>query len=310
MLARSKKSFGGRYDDHLVDGVTGVVKAIPFCLLLIMYWAINSQLTNTFFAQAERMDIRLGSVNIPAAALNAFNTIGIIVLIPLVDKVVYPFFERVRYPLTFLKRIGPGGPDVHGVRHVRVHAGPPVLPHRNQRDLRQRHGAENKKHPMNKEYIQAPCLSPALEFAYHQAPVAMQGLLTGLFLASPGIGTWGAVGILAVVRRATRHDPWFSIEINESKMENLMFLLAGLMLLNLLVFCVVAHLYSYQDPRQFQLDVAPRGKPQGELRTLGGTYDRLDGDYHTLGARKDVEDSKCLAVLKEGERTPLTSSGY
>ena len=64
-------------------------------------------MTNTFLAQSERMDIRLGGgVNIPAATLNAFNTIGIIVLIPVVDKMVYPFFERIRYPLTFLKRIG------------------------------------------------------------------------------------------------------------------------------------------------------------------------------------------------------------
>ena len=64
-------------------------------------------MANTFFAQAERMDVRLGGgVNIPAAALNAFNTIGIIVLIPLVDKVVYPFFERIGRPLTYLKRIG------------------------------------------------------------------------------------------------------------------------------------------------------------------------------------------------------------
>ena len=70
-------------------------------------YRLMSQKSTTFFAQAERMDVRLGGgMHIPAAALNGFNTVGIIILIPIVDKAIYPFFERIGHPLTFLKRIG------------------------------------------------------------------------------------------------------------------------------------------------------------------------------------------------------------
>ena len=43
MLARSKKSFGGNYDDGLVDGMVCVVKVAPFCALMVLFWALNSQ---------------------------------------------------------------------------------------------------------------------------------------------------------------------------------------------------------------------------------------------------------------------------
>ncbi|RUS82580.1 hypothetical protein EGW08_009654 [Elysia chlorotica] len=265
ILARSKKSFGGRYDDHLVDGVASVVKVIPFVLLSIMFWAVNAQMSNTFFAQAERMDIRLGSVNIPAAALNAFNTIGIIVLIPLVDKVVYPFFERIGRPLTYLKRIGIG--MVFAAAGVTV-AG--VVEIYRKKELEKEGGAhiqvlagENFTASSMSVFMQVPQFLligtseiftsvAALEFAYNQAPVAMQGLLTGLFLASSGAGNWLSTAILSIVEAATKHDPWWSDEINEAKMENLMFLMAGLMLLNTALFSLAARRYTYQDPSLFQ----------------------------------------------------------
>ena len=64
-------------------------------------------MNNTFFAQAERMDVRLGGgVNVPAAAISAFNGIGIIILIPAVNRVIYPFFDRIGYQLSQLKKMG------------------------------------------------------------------------------------------------------------------------------------------------------------------------------------------------------------
>ena len=63
-------------------------------------------MANTFFAQAERMDVNLGGAKIPAAALNVFNTLSIILLIPLIDRGLYPCMEKIGHPLTYLKRIG------------------------------------------------------------------------------------------------------------------------------------------------------------------------------------------------------------
>lgn len=63
-------------------------------------------MTTTFFFQGERMDVRVGGINIPASGLNAFNTIIIIILIPIVDRGLYPFLQRIGRPLTHLQRMG------------------------------------------------------------------------------------------------------------------------------------------------------------------------------------------------------------
>jgi peptide/histidine transporter 3/4 len=260
LLARAKESYGGGFEDHVVDGLISVIKVLPFCLLVIMYWTIYSQMSNTFFAQSERMDIRVGDGYLPAAALNVFNTISIIILIPIVDRGIYPCFEKLGKPLTYFRRMGIG--MVLSVIAVVV-AG--IV------EIYRKDGGEYHEQPLGNERFNASSMSvfvqvpqfaligaseiftaiTTLEFAYSQAPVAMQGLLTGLFLAASGIGNWLSMAILAIVQAATKDDPWWGDEINDCKMEYLMFLLGGLMFLNFLIFCVVAHFTSYQDPATF-----------------------------------------------------------
>uniref|UniRef100_A0A0B7AD16 Major facilitator superfamily (MFS) profile domain-containing protein n=1 Tax=Arion vulgaris TaxID=1028688 RepID=A0A0B7AD16_9EUPU len=261
-LWRAKQSYGGSHEDHLVDGVVSVIRVTPFCLLVIMYWAIYSQMSNTFFAQSERMDIRIGDDYLPAAALNVFNTICIIILIPIVDRLVYPAFEKMGRPLTYLKRIGIG--MILSVMAVVV-AG--IVEIYRKEDMENFHvqvlGDKMFNASSMSVFIQVPQFAligaseifaaiSTLEFAYNQAPVAMQGLLTGLFLASSGIGNWVSTAILAIVKAATVDYPWWCDDINTCHMEYLMFLLGGLMFLNFLVFCVVAKFFTYQDPATFE----------------------------------------------------------
>lgn len=60
ILARAKTSFGGGFQDHLVDGVVSVIRVTPFCLLVIMYWAIYSQVSYVCsFSCAEIRGLRL-----------------------------------------------------------------------------------------------------------------------------------------------------------------------------------------------------------------------------------------------------------
>ncbi|CAG5134601.1 unnamed protein product, partial [Candidula unifasciata] len=263
ILTRAKKSYGGDYEDYIVDGVVSVIKVTPFCLLVVMFWAINAQMSNTFFAQSERMDVRLGGgINIPAAALNIFNTISIILLIPVVDRFVYPCFERTGRPLTYLKRIGIG--MLLSVLAVIV-AG--VVEIYRKEDLDNWHIQELAGQNFNSSsmsvFVQIPQFAligaseiftsvTTLEFAYNQAPVSMQGILTGLFLAASGVGNWVSTAILSIVQAATEEHPWWCDEINECHMEYLMFLLGGLMFVNFLFFCLISHFYTYQDPAKFE----------------------------------------------------------
>ncbi|KAH9519725.1 hypothetical protein Btru_070734 [Bulinus truncatus] len=265
------------------------------------------QMNNTFFAQSERMDVSVGSFNVPAAALNVFNTIAIIIMIPIVDRLVYPLFQRIGKPLTYLKRIGIG---FIFAAIAMIVAGVVEISRKNylNRDdpLIQDLGGQNFNSSTMSVFVQIPQFAligaseiftsiTTLEFAYNQAPATMQGLLTGLFLAASGIGNWVSTAILAIVEKATEGDPWWADEINDCKMENLMFLMAGLMFLDFLIFCVVSHYYTYQDPTTFekvipdpdsgaeeeappkQSSPPPTYYNTFEDKEAGNTYKRADG---------------------------------
>lgn len=93
-------------------------------------------------------------------------------------------------------------------------------------------------------------------------------------------------------------DPWWGNEINNTKMENLLFLLAGLMMLNFFVFCVVAHYYSYQDPSKFEEIVQEEAeageKKIGDERSNGSPShgNDLGRDNHVFHHGADEMETK------------------
>ena len=54
------------------------------------------------------MDRRIGSITIPAASLSVFDTLTIILLIPLYDRIIVPLMERFWRRPTVLEKIGWG----------------------------------------------------------------------------------------------------------------------------------------------------------------------------------------------------------
>ncbi|BFZ17939.1 hypothetical protein BsWGS_20978 [Bradybaena similaris] len=256
ILARAKTSYGGKYQDHLVDGLVSVIKVTPFCLLVVMYAAIYAQISSTFLSQSQAMDVRVGdSYYIPATGLHVFTTISTMVLVPIIDRVIYPCFEKLQWPLTYLKRLGIA--MIFGVLAM-VTAGVVEIFRKEfllEQSLVQVLGGQNFTASSMSVFVQIPqfvfvgagqvfYLSTVQELAYNQAPVSMQGVLNGLFHAAYAVGNWVATAILMIVQKVTEGDPWYANDINHCKMEYLLFLLGGLLLFNLLIFCVVAHFYT------------------------------------------------------------------
>lgn len=257
---RARTKYGGSFDDETVESVKAVLRVIPVFLTIIMYWAIYIQMTTTFLFQGERMDVSVGNIKIPASGLNAFNTIIIIILIPIVDRGLYPCMEKIGHPLSHLQRIGIGfvlaaiAMVVAGIveiaRKDRMHE-PGGL-------LKQELGGELFDASAMSVFVQVPQFALVgasevfasicgLEFAYTQAPKSMQGVLTGLFFVTSGLGGFLATGILNAVEAATKSYPWFDDEINNAHVEYYFFLLAGLMMLDFLVFLVIAKFYRYRS---------------------------------------------------------------
>ena len=59
--------------------------------------------------QGEYMDIEVGNgVRIPIASLSLLDTLGVLILIPIVEKVLYPLLAKCGIHLSRLQRIGVG----------------------------------------------------------------------------------------------------------------------------------------------------------------------------------------------------------
>ena len=59
--------------------------------------------------QGLTMDLRMGSnFNITSASLSAFDTIAIIILVPIYDRLLIPLLRRYNLAPTYLQRIGIG----------------------------------------------------------------------------------------------------------------------------------------------------------------------------------------------------------
>lgn len=253
---------GGRYDGQMVEGVKSVMRILPVFILVIIYWAVYSQMSTSLFLQSERMDIRVGNAKLPAAMLNIFNTIIILILIPIMDRIVYPLLAKYGRSPTHLQRIGIG---MILAACAMLYAGMMEIVRKN--DIKN-HGyiqqtlADDTFNASKiSMFAQVPEFAfigssevfasiSGLEFAYTQAPKFMQGLIMGLFLMTSGLGSYVASLIVAIVKSWKKDDAsdWFPKEPNDGHMEYILFLLAVLTFINFLIFIVVAKWYKYKVP--------------------------------------------------------------
>lgn len=256
----ARKDHGGSYSNQTVDGVISVMKVLPVFIFIIVYWAVYSQMSTSLFLQSERMNISVGQAKLPAAVLNVFNTIIILILIPIMDKLVYPLLAKHGRSPTHLQRIGIG---LFLVGTSMLYAA--ILEIFRKRDISANgyitQELADKTFNASKltMFAQIPEFAligasevftsvSGLEFAYTQAPKVMQGLIMGLFLMTSGLGNYVASAIVKIVKSWAKDDAsdWYPQEPNNGHLEYIMFLLAALTLVNLIFFIIVARWYKYK----------------------------------------------------------------
>lgn len=105
---RASQRFGGSHPHRLAVGVGYVAKLFPCLLLLVPFWLAYSQMSTTFQNQGCQMDLSVGAANIPVSALNLFDTVAILMLVPVFENAVYPALKRAGRPVTMLQKLGWG----------------------------------------------------------------------------------------------------------------------------------------------------------------------------------------------------------
>lgn len=102
-MDKSKASNGGKYNDETVDEIKMVIRVLPFASFMIMWECAYDQLDANFQSITQQCDLRLSPTNnadfdavqVPGASLGIFDPLTIVLLIPILDGVVYPFWGRV-----------------------------------------------------------------------------------------------------------------------------------------------------------------------------------------------------------------------
>ncbi|KKY27564.1 putative oligopeptide transporter [Phaeomoniella chlamydospora] len=191
------------FDDAWVDEVQRAVRACTVFLLFPLYWLAYNQIDNNLTSQSATMDLH----GVPNDLINNLDPLSIIILIPILDRGVYPVLRKLNIRFSRLKRITAGfliaalGMVVAAVIQSQIYA----------------KGACGKymatcdtTAPIN-VWVQAPVFIliglseilasvTGLEYAYSNAPANMRSLVMGFYLFTSAISaalTQAFVGLSA-----------------------------------------------------------------------------------------------------------------
>ena len=95
-----------------VDDAKQVARLLPYLAFITMFWACYGQMNNNFIIQGCQMDLRVwfGGHQMSAAFLSLFDSLVIMIFIPVFDLIIYPSIAACRggKQLTVLQRVGSG----------------------------------------------------------------------------------------------------------------------------------------------------------------------------------------------------------
>lgn len=284
----AKITKGGDFPDDKVEGVKCVVQLMPIFLTFIFYWTIFGQGLTTYLLQGYYMKLKVtDKISFPVASLSLFENVSLLLLIPLMDRVIFPGLRRLGFEFTPLRRIGVG---------LLFAAGSVVMAgiiEIERKHILETHGAI--KQDVFDKQVNASSMSvfyqvpqyilqgtsealvsvTGLEFAYSQSPAELRGVVMGLCLAMIGFGYYLASALASIVKKAS-DGQWYPENLNKGTLEDYMFLLAGLMLVNATIFLLLALRYRYADHEQHHIQEEDLSQTAGENDRVGSNSDDVD----------------------------------
>ncbi|KAL4443298.1 hypothetical protein ABPG75_011035 [Micractinium tetrahymenae] len=322
-----------RFSVRQVEEVKLVLRLLPVFGATLLYWTIYMQMGSFFVAQGVLMDRSVPlpggrSFVIPAASLSMINTLAIVVLIPMYDKLLVPLLRKLGKPITLLQRIGWGlvvcvasmliAAYVEWYRLKLFHSG------YYEDGAADGAAAALGHHPKAVEmsvWWQVPQylavgLSEVftsigqLELFYDQAPDVMRSCSMALQLLSVCIGSYlsGAL-VLGVSVVSSRWDPagqgWLPKDLNQGRLDLFFLCLAALMFLNLLLFLWVAARYEYKAvehkrvvlPRSQQRPPLPRPPAPARSQPVASLAASVAHPQAVPGAAGSVPSSPAPAIF-------------
>ncbi|KAK9668314.1 hypothetical protein RND81_13G050700 [Saponaria officinalis] len=241
-----------------VEEVKLVIRMLPIWATTICFWTIYAQMTTFSVSQATTMDRHIGkSFQIPAASLTVFFVGSILLTVPIYDKIIVPISAKLlKNPqgLTPLQRIGVGL-----VFSIFAMVSASLVEIKRLKTARL-DGIVDKPGAIVELSVfwlipqfffvgsgEAFTYIGQLDFFLRECPKGMKTMSTGLFLSTLSLGFFLSSFLVTVVHKVTSKKPWLANNLNQGRLDNFYWLLAGLSLINFLVYLVFAKWYRYKE---------------------------------------------------------------
>ena len=287
-----------------IEEVKIVLRLVPVFLSLILYNAVYAQMSTQFILQGQGMDTSLGSTTIAPATLSFLDTASILILVPVYDLLVVPLFrDRLKRPISTLARIGYGymaailAMIVAGCLEVArlnvVHDNDLTYYNPAETDSDCPYTMTNDVPPPSEcpavvpisvwwqipQYVligasEVLAMIGSLELFYSEAPDAMRSTCSAIQLLATGLGSYVAAALVAIVQAITGNPGWLADNVNQGHLDYYFFMLAVLMLLNLIVYIFIARNFRQKavHPTHTTIDVEAIALAGGDSRILYGLH--------------------------------------
>ena len=93
------------HPEEAVEGVKAVFRVLSIFVFIPFFWMLFDQKASTWVVQARSMDLRVGPWNFEPAQMQLVNPALVMLLIPFTTGIAYPFFKRLGWELTPLRRM-------------------------------------------------------------------------------------------------------------------------------------------------------------------------------------------------------------
>lgn len=222
-------SLGGalkRHPPEAVEGARAVFRIMGVFSMIPVFWALFDQKASTWVVQAMNMDQKIGPYTFLPSQMQFVNPALVMMLIPLTTLVIYPAFERTRFPLTPLRRMTIGM-AMAGVSFVIAGIFQVSLERGNTLSILW------QLLPYAVLTLAEVLVSvTGLEFAYSQAPPAMKGTIMSLWSLAVSAGNF-LVSIISAMKFFTGASQFFFY--------------AGLIFVAAVIFGLIARRYKTTD---------------------------------------------------------------
>ncbi|KAL7618716.1 hypothetical protein Lser_V15G00986 [Lactuca serriola] len=246
-----------------VEEAKAVLRLAPIWVSCLGYAIVFAQTTTLFTKQGNTMDRSIGSnFKIPAATLQSFIGLSVMILIPIYDTILVPFTRSItKKPsgITMLQRIGIG--ILISIVSMVVAA---VVETKRLETARE-YGLlddPNATIPMKiwwllPQYLLAGAgdvfaIVGMQEFFYDQMPSDLKSMGLALYLSIIGIGSFLSSFLISIVGKMTGgdgEDGWICDNMNGGHIDYFYYLLAGISVGVFVMYIYVARSYVYNRER-------------------------------------------------------------